>query len=172
MLSGKRRPANALSPSHEHYLRAIWDAKERTGYARVTDVSQALGISHATLSAGLRVLEERGLVRHDAHRFLVLTDTGARVAREVHHRHSVTRRFLHEVLGVDAETAEREACLLEHDLGEQTTGRLVDLIRLLHEDLGLRAALQNRLRHYHRSCSPGGECTTCGLGCLTPSPHA
>jgi len=170
MLSGKRSPSGALSPSHEHYLRAIWEALERRGYARVTDVASALGISHPTLSVGLHPLEQRGLVQHDAHRFLVLTDEGRRIAREVHHRFSVTRRFLRDILGVDAETAEHEACLLEHDLGAATTERLVDLIRLLHEDIGLHAALQSRLSHYHRSCSPGDACSTCGLGCLTPGP--
>lgn len=170
MLSGKRTPT--MSPSHEHYLRAIWDALERHGYARVTDVAHALGISHATLSIGLRPLEERGLVGHDPRRFLVLTDAGRRIAREVHHRHSVTLRFLRDVLGVDSGTAEREACLLEHDLGASTTERLVDFLRLLHEDLNLRATLQSRLSGYHRSCAPGDECSTCGLGCLTPAPAA
>jgi DtxR family Mn-dependent transcriptional regulator len=172
MLTGKRLPPGALSPSHEHYLRAIWDVRERFGYARVTDVAQTLGISHATLSTGLRALEERGLVGHDSHRFLVLSETGERVAREVHHRHSVLRRFLHGILGVDAEIAEREACLMEHDVGPETTERLVDFIRLLHEDDGLRAALQSRLSRYHRTCAPGDECGACGLGCLTAAPGA
>jgi DtxR family Mn-dependent transcriptional regulator len=165
MLSGKRRPSGALTASHEHYLRAIWDARARAGYARVTDVAHALGISHATLSIGLRPLEERGLLSHDSHRFLVLSAAGERIAREVHHRHSVLHRFL-TLLGVDGETAEREACLMEHDVGAETTERLVDLLRLLHEDPSLGAAFRARLSQYHRSCATSGECATCGLACL------
>jgi len=171
MLSGKRRPQTPLTPSHEHYLRAIWEVRERLGYARQTDVARQLGVSHATVSVGLRPLEERGLIAHDSHRFLTLTDRGEHLAREVHHRFSVVRRFLRDVLGISDDRAEREACLLEHDISEVTAGRLVDLIRLLHEDLVLRASLQERLSHYHRSCSPGDECSTCGLSCLTPAPQ-
>lgn len=172
MLTGKRRHRPEFSSSHEHYLRAIWEARQRHGYARVTDVAHELGISHASLSTGLRGLEERGLVGHDPHRFLVLTPAGERVAREVHHRYSVVRRFLEEILGVERATAEREACLIEHDIGVSTTGRLVDLIRLLHDDQLLSADLRSRLTHYHRTCAPGEECGTCGLGCLTPGPTA
>lgn len=172
MLSGKRRSTTKLSPSHEHYLRALWEVRSRQGYARLTDVARELGISHATLSVGLRPLEESRLVTHDEHRFLALTSRGERVAREVHHRHSVLHRFLRDVLGVDQRAAGRDACLLEHDIGTQTVDRLVDLLRLLHEDPALRISLHERLARYHRTCAPGEECATCGLACLTPAPAA
>lgn len=170
MLSGKTRNQRALSPSHEHYLRAIWAVSARSGYARLTDVAQELGISHATLSVGLKSLERRRLVRHDAHRFLLLTPQGERLAREVHHRFSVVRAFLHDVLRVDARKADHEACLLEHDLSGETTDRLVDLLRLVREDAGVRSVFEDRLPGYHRSCAPGASCSTCGLSCLSPIP--
>jgi DtxR family Mn-dependent transcriptional regulator len=172
MLSGKRRPAAVLSPSHEHYLRALWDVRSRQGYARLTDVARELGISHATLSVGLRPLETKRLVAHDEHRFLTLTPRGERLAREVHHRHAVLLRFLRDVLGLGRKAAERDACLLEHDVGSETTERLVDLVRLLHDDPALSSAFREGLAGYHRACSPGEECTTCGLACLTPASAA
>jgi DtxR family Mn-dependent transcriptional regulator len=167
MLSGKQGTHRALSPSHEHYLRAIWELRARAGYARQTDVARELGVTHATLSVGLKALEERGLVGHDDHRFLVLTPAGERAAREVHHRFAVLRVFLAEVLGVEAAAAEREACLIEHDISAQTTERFVDLLKLLHEDPELRRVLQERLTHTHGSCERGEACATCGLSCLT-----
>jgi Mn-dependent DtxR family transcriptional regulator len=169
MLAGKRRPSQ-LTPSHEHYLRALWEVRSRSGYARLVDVAHELGIAHATLSVGLGALVRRRLVVHDAHRFLVLTPKGERLAREVHHRHAVARAFLHDVLGVEADRADREACLLEHDLSAATTDRLVDLLRLLNEDAELRGSLCDRLASYHRSCTPGAACSTCGLSCVTPIP--
>lgn len=167
MLSGKQSSQRTLSPSHEHYLRAIWELRSRAGYARQTDVARELGVTHATLSVGLKALEERGLVGHDDHRFLVLTPAGERAAREVHHRFAVLRTFLAEVLGVDASAAEREACLIEHDISAQTTERFVDLLKLLHDDAELRRMLQERLTHYHGTCERGEACATCGLSCLT-----
>ena len=167
MLASKRRPVHALTPSHEHYLRAIWAVHSRAGYARVVDVARELGVSHATLSVGIKGLEHGGLVRHDARRFLILTPKGERIAREVHHRFRVVQTFLHDILGIDAGLAEREACLLEHDVSDQTTDRLVDLLRLLQDDPQAKSVVQERLAHYHRSCATGAPCATCGLSCVT-----
>jgi len=79
MLTGKFHGHRELSPSHEHYLRAIWEVRSRRGYARLTDVARELGVATATLSVGIRPLEARGLVAHDEARFLVLTEAGERI---------------------------------------------------------------------------------------------
>lgn len=171
MLSGKQSQARDLSPSHEHYLRAIWEVRTRRGYARLTDVARALDVALATLSVGLRPLEKRGLVAHDEARFLVLTAEGERLAREVHHRHEVLRTFLSRVLRVPEGIAEREACLIEHDISDTTTERLVDLLKLLDEDGDLKRLFRQRFDDYRRSCEPSGACSTCGLACLTAPPQ-
>lgn len=166
MLSGKPTRFRDLTPSSEHYLRAIWEVRSKRGYARLTDVARQLGVALPTLSAGLKPLEARGLLSHDDQRFLLLTAEGERVAREVHHRHAVTRAFLGDVLGVPADLAEEEACLLEHDLSAVTTDRMLDLIKLLREDRELREFFQERFARYHRNCESSAECSTCDLGCL------
>jgi DtxR family transcriptional regulator, Mn-dependent transcriptional regulator len=166
MLSGKAGPRRALSPSHEHYLRAIWEVRSRHGYARLTDVARELGVSHPTLSVGLRPLIRRRLVSHDSHRFLVLTRQGERFAMEVHHRYRVMRAFLVDVLGVSDEQAEHEACLIEHDISAETTDRIVNLLKLMADDRGVHRLFHERLPKYHRSCEPGAACATCGLACL------
>ncbi len=171
MLLGKYQAQRPLSPSHEHYLRAIWDLRNQRGYARMADVARALGVAPATLSVGLRPLEQRGLIAHDEARFLLLTPAGERAAREVHHRFQVLRTFLQEVLGVERETAESEACLIEHDISPGTTSRFVDLLKLLHEDPEVAGLLRERYAAYRRSCEPSDACSTCGLGCLVPAPR-
>lgn len=167
MLTGKHSPTRELSASHEHYLRAIWEVRSKRGYARLSDVARELGVAPPTLSVGLKPLESKGLIAHDDQRFLLLTEAGERVARQVHHRFAVTRVFLHEVLGVDGDQAFTEACRLEHDISGATADRLLDLIKLLREDAELRAIFQRRFANYHRSCQPASECSTCGLSCLS-----
>ena len=168
MLTGKLTRQIDLSPSHEHYLRAIWEVRTQRGYARLIDVARLLQIAPPTLSVGVRGLESRGLVRHDDHRFLVLTEEGERLARQVHHRFTVMRVFLAEVLGVPGEQAEAEACRLEHDVSGATAERVLDLLKLLHEDSELRQLLASRLASFRRSCHTSAECSTCDLACMVP----
>jgi DtxR family Mn-dependent transcriptional regulator len=171
MLSGKHSHDRELSPSQEHYLRAIWELHSQRGYARLADLARALEITPATLSVGLRPLEARSLVAHDDQRFLLLTPAGERVAREVHHRFTVLRSFLHDVLRVPEATADREACLIEHDVSAGTTERIVDFLKLLQEDAEVGKLFRARFDAFHRSCGGGKACSDCGLACLTPLPR-
>ncbi len=171
MLSGKHHHERELSPSQEHYLRAIWELHAERGYARLADLARALDVTPATLSVGLRPLEARNLVAHDDQRFLLLTPAGERVAREVHHRFTVLRSFLHDVLRVPEPTADREACLIEHDISAGTTERIVDFLKLLEEDREVGALFRSRFDAFHRSCGRTGACSDCGLACLTPPPR-
>lgn len=169
MLSGKlKRPRN-MTASHEHYLRAIWAVQSRRGYARLTDVARELGIAPPTLSLGIKALEARSLVTHDDHRFLLLTEAGERVAREVHHRFAVTHAFLHGVLGIPERLAREEACRLEHDMSPDTAARLVDLLKLLREDEEFRELFERRFAEYQRDCRVPADCSTCDLACLFPT---
>ncbi len=168
MLTGKQSLWKDLSPSHEHYLHAIYQARLTRGYARVTDVARELEIAPPTLSVGLKPLEARGLLRHDDHRFLILTPSGERVAREVHHRHAVVKAFLREILGLMDHVADQEACLLEHDVSTRTVERLVDLLKLLREDGELRDFFQKRFHDYHRACRTTLACEGCDLACVDP----
>src|SRR5262249_2294574 len=171
MLSGKHAHDRDLSPSQEHYLRAIWELRSRRGYARLADLARALDVTPATLSVGLRPLEARRLVAHDEHRFLLLTQAGERIAREVHHRYTVLRSFLHDVLRVPGPTADREACLIEHDVSGGAAERIVDFLRLLEEDREVGELFRARFPAFHRSCSRTRACADCGLACLTAPPR-
>ena len=171
MLSGKHTLDRDLTPSQEHYLRAIWELRSQRGYARLADLARALDVTPATLSVGLRPLEARSLVAHDEHRFLLLTPAGERVAREVHHRYVVLRSFLHDVLRVPEATAEREACLIEHDVSAATTERIVDFLKLMQEDREVGELFRTRFDAFHRSCGSTTACADCGLACLTSPPR-
>lgn len=166
MLSGKYSGNRGMSASHEHYLRAIWEVRAQRGYARLADVARELGVAPPTLSVGLKALEARGLVSHDDRRFLVLTASGERAAREVHHRFAVARAFLRDVLGLDESDALGEACRLEHDVSPATTERLLDLVKLLNEDRELREFFRRRFSDYQRQCRSAAECSTCDLACI------
>ncbi len=158
MLTGKQTKGGTLTPSHEHYLRAIAEVRSRLGYARLVDVARELAVTPATLSVGLKPLLTSGLVTHDENKFLLLSSEGEEIARSVNRRFSVLRIFLHDLLGLQTEQAYREACLLEHAMSLTTAERLADLMQMLATDRKLHGRLHE---HFARSGDEGHE--PCGL---------
>jgi DtxR family Mn-dependent transcriptional regulator len=94
------------------------------GEVRVTDIASRLGVSKPSVLTALKVLEEQGLLEHERYRSVALTPKGVIRASEIRGRHHFLTAFLHEVVGVDAETAEKDACKMEHVLSEETLKRM------------------------------------------------
>ena len=76
------------------------------------------------------------------------------------------RAFLAELFGVPPQRAEREACLMEHDVSAETTERVLNLIKLMRTDGILRKMFQQRFATFRRECRPSDSCSTCGLACV------
>ena len=127
----KEYNANEVSHSMAHYLVTLRDLRSSQGYARVTDLADALGVTKGAVSTQVRHLKERGYVVEDKARHLSLTDTGETVACQVIYNRGALVRFLHTVLGVDPQQAEIDACKMEHLLSPQTGHRLMAMVQLL-----------------------------------------
>ena len=91
-----------LSPSLEDYLEAILHLVRRDRVARVRDIAKRLGIGMPSVTVALKALSQRKLVNYDPYQVITLTDHGREVAEEISRWHLVLRRFLTEVLGLDA----------------------------------------------------------------------
>ena len=78
-----RRSSRSLSPSLEHYLRAIHDLQEAKGYARVTDIASLLGVAKPAVSAAVKTLRSNGLVSHRVYESVLLTEEGEKRAKGV-----------------------------------------------------------------------------------------
>lgn len=118
---------NSLSMASEDYLESVYrimveqDAFE-TGI-RSVDVAEQLGVSKASVNKAIATLKEHGMVEQTRYGRVTLTEEGAEYGKDVWHRHRTLRLFLTEQLGVDPETADDEACLMEHDLSADTMRR-------------------------------------------------
>src|SRR5262245_11370309 len=110
----KQFEENDITHSAAHHLLAILELKDTTGYARVTDVARHLNITTGSASTNLKSLKSKGLVIEDKNRFLSLSQSGENLARAVLSRKAIFRRFLEEILKVDPEQAEIDACKTEH----------------------------------------------------------
>lgn len=113
-----------ISPSQEDYLERILFIRKRNGTARVTDLATEMNISKPSVNKAINNLKAQGLVNHEKYGLLNLTVEGEQLAREIEKRHIILKKFLHEILEVDEEIAEKEACLLEHCISLKTIEKL------------------------------------------------
>lgn len=164
MLAPRLR-ALTVSPTMQHYLRAIHELESERGYARVTDLAQRLHVGKAAVSLALRTLRKEGFIRHQHYQAVGLTERGLREAKQVSGRYAILRRFLEDVLGVSGEQAVMDACLLEHFVSAPTVDRLVDLIRFFQQDETVIRETLARFRAYRRACESPTTCPACEFDC-------
>lgn len=107
-----------LQESGENYLETILILEKRNGIAR-SDVATELGFSKPSVSRAVSILKEGGYVTIGNIGQLLLTDKGRQVAQNIYDRHCFIKECL-MFLGVSPETAEADACRLEHVLSEET----------------------------------------------------
>ncbi len=117
--------------SLEDYLEAIAMLKEQGGIVTVTALSKSVGVKKPSVYWALKRLSEAGLVLHERYGDVDLTLEGARIADEVCRRHKALFSFLTDVLMVDPEIAEQDACSMEHALSRDSIQRLEKFIDLV-----------------------------------------
>jgi DtxR family Mn-dependent transcriptional regulator len=119
---------NSLSASLQDCLEALLEVENSENRIRITDVANKLNIAKASVKQSIDKLKELGMVNQQAYGPIVLTEKGRELAERISLRHKKLFRFLVEVLGVDADIAEKDACLMEHAVSSQTMQRLTDFL--------------------------------------------
>ena len=108
-----------LHASGEDYLEAILILHKQKGVVRSVDVARHMEVSKPSVSHAVTTLRDGGFLTMDEDYFLHLTDIGREVAEQIYEKH----RFFTERLiaaGVDPETAERDACRIEHVISDES----------------------------------------------------
>ena len=112
----------------EDYLEAIFDLDKEKRVVRVKDIARRMDVKMPTVTSMLKSLSKRGLVHYRKYEYVELTDSGSQVGGEVHRRHMVLRRFLTDILNIDLNTADKEACKMEHALSAGTLDSMTDFM--------------------------------------------
>ena len=103
----------------EDYLEAMLMMKEKHGYIRSIDVAEQLGVTKPSVTYTTKRLRENGYITMDKTGLITLEPSGLAIAQEMLDRHRTLTDFLVR-LGVDRDTAETDACKIEHDISPQT----------------------------------------------------
>jgi len=162
---------NALTHSAAHYLMTIHELLEAQGYARVTDIAKQLNITRGSCSISLKPLKRRGLVVEDHNKFLSLSEEGKRLALIVEKNDELLTTFFKDVLGVNEDQAEVDACKIEHLLSIESSIKLCSFIELIKSDQKIVQEFYKVLRKHTQTCHNSvDECPTCSSSCFFESP--
>ena len=112
-----------MTPSKENYLKVMLELSGEGGI-RSIDIGNALGISKASVSRMMSILKDEGYVTKEKYGTVTLTDSGIRLAANVKRRYELINTLLKRVLGVEAATAARDACRIEHLISSETADKI------------------------------------------------
>lgn len=119
-----------MTGAFERYLEAIYEIGEQAdGHVRAKDLAEALNVSRPSVSEMVDRLVGSRLVTHDKYQHIKLTPRGKRIAKGLDRKHEVIKEFFADVLGVDADVADRDACEIEHVISDETLDKLVEYLR-------------------------------------------
>ena len=113
-----------MRESGEDYLEAVLELEQERGTVRLTDVANRIGVTKPSVSRAMKILQTEGYIHQETYGTIELTAKGRIKASQVYGRHRTLTRFLEDVLGLDPETAESDACRMEHILSAKTMQRL------------------------------------------------
>ena len=120
---------NPTKPSgrEEGYIETIYNLIQTHGYARVADISETLNVKPPSVTNMLQKLDKQKFVTYTKYRGVILTSKGKSLAKALERRHKALRGFL-IMIGVSEETADRDACEIEHRIDRETVRKLAAFV--------------------------------------------
>lgn len=109
--------------SSEDYLETILILREQNGNVRSIDIVNKMNYSKPSISIAMKKLKSEGLVEMDLNGYITLTTRGEEIAQRIYSRHRLLEKCL-IAIGVDPETAEEEACRIEHVIDDDTYNKI------------------------------------------------
>jgi Mn-dependent DtxR family transcriptional regulator len=113
----------------ENYLENIYIETLKLGKVRSIDICNSLKYSKPTVSVMMKQFRENDYITMDEDGYITLTDKGRTIAEKMYERHMLLAEILMK-LGVDEETAFKDACKIEHDISEKS----FDLIKKYYKE--------------------------------------
>ncbi len=124
---------NKVSKSHEDYLEAIIMLGGSPDHpVRSVDVAKQMDVSKASVNKAIGLLKEQGLLDQPYYGDITLNEEGYEYGKAVYKRHRYLTAFLSKGLGIDSDTAEEEACLMEHAISDESFEKWVKYIDSLN----------------------------------------
>ena len=155
-------------PSHSsiHHLMAIHHLHKKNGYARGIDIANYLNITRGSVSITMNKLKDKNYICEDDNKFYCLTERGQQLVNSALSKRHIVIRFFTDVLHLSPETAELDACKIEHLLSNETGEKLISFMGYyLSEEPEVRNFRQG-YKQFRYQCQSVPNCPVCELNCF------
>jgi len=122
-----------ITASLEDYLEALYIFHINSKHIRITDIGEFLNVKKPSVVHALKHLSDLGLIKKEKYGEIILTKKGLSKGKKIFTRHTTIKKFLTELLEIDEENANIEACKLEHILSEETFNKINEFISKRNE---------------------------------------
>lgn len=119
-----------IQESGENYLETILILRERNKMVRSIDIARELGYAKPSISRAVSVLKSNGYIYVDGAGHITLTEMGEALAKKIYGRHKILTSYLIHI-GVNENTAEQDACRIEHIISDQTFEKIKEQLEKL-----------------------------------------
>lgn len=130
------------TPSMEDYIERIYILMEEKGYARVSDIAEALEVHPSSVTKMVQKLDKDNYLVYERYRGFMLTPKGKKLGKRLVYRHELLEGFL-QVIGVNADTIYNDVEGIEHHLSWDAIDRIGDLVQYFEEDHSRVKALRD-----------------------------
>lgn len=117
----------------EDYLEVIFELVQSKGYATTVDISKYLNVRSPSVTKMVQRLNENGLLEYEKYRGIKLTEKGIQIAISTRKKHELLSEFF-RLIGVDKETADKDAEGLEHHLHPESIKKLEKFVNFLKKN--------------------------------------
>ncbi len=134
-----------LTSSMEDYIEQIEILSHKKKVVRVKDIAKSLNIKMPSVTAALQKLEEKGLIDYERYGYVELTDEGKVIAGRVYSRHSFLSEFFHDVLRIERNRADKEACSIEHYLSPEACRQIYKFVKFYQAENDVKEPWTDKL---------------------------
>ena len=131
----------------EEYIETICNLEQRNGRAQTGMIASRMGVKPPTITEMLQKLDREGLIHYELYNGATLTGSGKKMARELMQKHRIIADLL-EILGIDSELAETDACEIEHHVSPETLKTLEQFVEFTRNDSAATESIR-RFRSTH-----------------------
>ena len=111
---------HVFDESREMYLETILVLAMKNDFVRSVDVANKLNYSKPSVSRAVKNLLNEGAITVADNGHIQLTKEGLAEAEAIYEKHKILTKIFIEVLKLDPELAEKDACRVEHVISEET----------------------------------------------------